>query len=377
MKYALYTLFITLSFLSSNFAQITIDSGVFPVMGDVLRTSNASNLEGVTMTSGGDDQYWDFSTLQTNLVNEVMFSDPSTGVNAAFFPEANLMIQTDQGENFFKTSAQMFEFLGFSGGDPTGFGIDLVAVLDPALIEARAPVNYLDLNTYGSETNIPFSADAIPGGLLDSLPIAPDSLRIRVIVDRTDLVDAWGTVKIPGGQEYEVLRQKRFELTETRLDIKIGVFPWVDVTDQLGDMGFFGGIDTLVSYTFMSNDSKENIAVFELDGEEQFVIGAEFKTTGEPNSVQVSISSDPDLFAYPNPAINEVKFEFKNLANGNYKLKIFNILGLETLSEEYYVSGNKTVKTDISRLKKGTYLYSLLDESGKTLTTKRLIVVRP
>ena len=384
MKNNHYTLIflLILIFCGSLSAQISLTNAVFPQPGDVLKTTNGTNLEGVVMTSGGDNQTWDYSQINVEGLNEDMFIDPSEGLNVGAYPNATLLISGQGGESYFKTNDNTFEFLGFAGGDPTGFGIELITHFQPALIESRAPLNYLDLHTYGSETNIPFSADALPGGFLDSLPIAPDSLRIRNILDRTDLVDAWGTITIPGGT-YDVIRLKRVEYIETRLDIKLGGLPWLDVTDQFGDFGGgtggmdFFGIDTTVTYSYLSNESKEPIAVFSLDGKESFVENATFKSLLVNPVDETKETLNPNLYAFPNPAINEVKFEFSNLKKGNYDLKIFNILGLEVYGQSYAISGSKTVKIDISRLRKGTYLYSLLDEKGKAITTKRLIVIRP
>ena len=50
---------------------------------------------------------------------------------------------------------------------------------------------------------------------------------------------------------------------------------------------------------------------------------------------------------------------------------------MEQWSRTYYIDGNRTEKVDVSELRKGTYLYSLSNEQGKTLSTRRLIVVRP
>ena len=377
MKYTHYTLFLLfISFLNASlFGQITLTNSVFPEQGDILLTTNGIGFEGLEMTAGGDNQVWDFSNIETGGLEETIFIDPSTGLNVKAYPEATLLISEQGGESYFKVTENTFEFLGFAGGDPTGLGVEIVTQFQPALIESRAPLNYLDLHTYGSETNIPFAADELPGGLLDSLPLAPDSLRIRNTIDRTDLVDAWGSITIPGGT-FDVIRQKRVEHIETRLDVKIGFLPWLDITDQLGDMGFFG-VDTTITYTFLSNDSKEPIALFSLDGNESFVQDVEFKGFTTNSVSEKDQVLNPNLYAFPNPAINEVKFEFSDLKRGNYDLKIFNILGLEVYAESHTVSGSKTVKIDISRLKKGTYLYSLVDDKGKAITTKRLIVIRP
>jgi len=377
MKYNHYTLIILLiSFFCSNLiGQITLTTAIFPETGDVLTTTNGVNFQGVEITPGGDNQVWDFSSIETEGIQEVIYIVPSEGLNVGAYPEATLLVSDQGSEIYFKVTENTFEFLGFAGGDPTGFGIELVTKFDPPLIESRAPLSYLDLHTYSSETNIPFAADVLPEELLDSLPLAPDSLRVRSLIDRTDLVDAWGTITIPGGT-YDVIRQKRVEYIETRLDVKIGFLPWFDVTEQLGGMGFFG-VDTTITYSYLSNESKEPIAVFGLDGNETEVEFVEFKSL-EVNSVaNTNNNLNPNLYAFPNPAINEVKFEFSDLKRGDYDLKIFNILGLEVYGESYKVSGSKTVKIDISRLKKGTYLYSLMDENGKSIVTKRLIVIRP
>jgi hypothetical protein len=66
-----------------------------------------------------------------------------------------------------------------------------------------------------------------------------------------------------------------------------------------------------------------------------------------------------------------------NLPSGIYKVKILNILGVELWSKSYDVQGDFMAQVDISKLRKGTYLYSLVSESGKTISTKRLIVMRP
>ena len=85
----------------------------------------------------------------------------------------------------------------------------------------------------------------------------------------------------------------------------------------------------------------------------------------------------PGVYAYPNPAINDARFEFTNLNRDTYTLKIYNILGAEVLKKQYFVNGTRTEKVDLTDLRKGTYLYSLIDSKGKTLTTKRLMIIRP
>ncbi|MDV7394326.1 hypothetical protein RZS08_23290, partial [Arthrospira platensis SPKY1] len=126
---------------------------------------------------------------------------------------------------------------------------------------------------------VPFSADDVPGGILNNLPITPDSLRIRINTQRTDEVDAWGTLTIPGGI-YDVLREKRTELRQTRIDAKIGFFPaWVDVTDIFVELLSLPGLGSLTqeSYYFWSNEALEPIAVLSLSPATGEVQSVEYK----------------------------------------------------------------------------------------------------
>jgi len=81
--------------------------------------------------------------------------------------------------------------------------------------------------------------------------------------------------------------------------------------------------------------------------------------------------------AYPNPATEWVRFECTNLPQEQYTLKIYNIIGKLVWKESYALSGNKSIKLDLDDFKKGTYLYSLVDEKGNVIGTKRLVVVKP
>ncbi|MBK7425905.1 MAG: T9SS type A sorting domain-containing protein [Saprospiraceae bacterium] len=65
------------------------------------------------------------------------------------------------------------------------------------------------------------------------------------------------------------------------------------------------------------------------------------------------------------------------LSAGNYTVKIINILGMAVWSEKYYVNGSRTIRVELDDFKRGTYLYALINDKGRTITTKRLIVLKP
>jgi hypothetical protein len=281
-----------------------------------------------------------------------------------------------EAEGYYSLSSSKFEYLGYYGTDPLGLGINLVVRYSPPLTERRAPLNYQ--NTYETTSNltIPFSADDIPGGFLDSLPISPDSFRIRVNIVRSDEVDAFGVLTIPGGT-FDVLRMKRTDVNTTRLDAKLPFVNWIDVTDLIPDNPLF---DTLItqSYHFFSNQSKEPIAVVSVNPEDGNITRAEFKVVDENiNSTRNLTSQQPSIMASPNPSYGDVRFDFQNLSPGNYKIKIYNILGTEVWQKDVWISGIRSIRVNLGNLRKGTYLYSLVDSKGKTLVTRRLLIVSP
>ena len=93
------------------------------------------------------------------------------------------------------------------------------------------------------------------------------------------------------------------------------------------------------------------------------------------------ISSEPnrpDIFAYPNPSFDVVRFQLSDLLYGKYKLKIFNILGVPVKEIDIDVDDpRETISLDLGDLQRGTYLYRLQDAFGRTVKTKRIVLIQP
>lgn len=378
MKQVLQT-FILLFFSIFATAQITITGASFPEIGDTLRSATDNLPQGITISAAGPDQEWNFENLQAPFVVEQILIPTKQGVYQDQFPDANILVNggNNGAELYYAAFEDTYQFLGYVGADPAGLDIEIIARNEPAIIERRAPLNYQDDDNVTFGNTIPIGGDKLPEVLLENLPITPDSLRIRVNSNRTDVVDAWGTLTIPGGT-FEVLREKRIEIRETFLDVKVSILPWTDVTDIIGETlpGVFG-VDTLVSYHFFSEDSKEAIAIVNVD-ETNTATNVTFKSIENTITNVVNVNNTKaDIIAYPNPAIDSARFTFTNLEKGVYTLKFYNILGMTIWKKDYPVHGNKTVVIDLNDLRKGTYLYSVVDNTGKTLSTKRLIIIRP
>ncbi len=359
--------------ISPTGGQITVTNATFPVVGDTLRTKFDNLPSGITITPAGGNQHWDYTSLEAPFTSTTLFQAPSEGPSGANFPEADLYFSANQAETYLHVSDNSVDVIGHFRALPQYFNLDALIRYEPAYTYKRAPMNYQDINEANSEVLLSYPADVLPPEVLDSLPITIDSFRIRMTFARQDTVDAWGVMDIPGGS-YDVLREKRVETRDTKIEAKVGSFPWTDISSYVSD---YTGVTVQTQYVFSSDTEKEPIVAVSLNQETGEPESAEFKSNGV-TELPVFIDEYQDIFVYPNPAINEVRIDFLNLTEGTYYFKIFNILGLTVQTLDYEVTNSReTVELDISNLSKGTYLYSLVDSSGRTLKTKRLMVIRP
>jgi hypothetical protein len=360
--------------------QITLQSGdYFPAVGDTLRTVTDNTPTGVSITAPGGNQSWDFTSLQNSFSQERAVSDPAGGTSAGSYPSANILLdQAAGGEGYYLSNSTKFAILGYAGTDPLGQGLEVNAPFLPEYVERWAPLNFFDLRNHASALTIAIAADDIPGNIFEGLPITPDSIRVRVATTRTDLVDAWGTLSIPGG-EYDVLREKRTEYRDVRLDAKIGPFPWADITDLALDALPIDalGTDTIVTYSFWSGDAKEAIAVINADPSGAQVESVTFKDNGVISSNNTIVVAPPSFSIYPNPAIVHTRFEFNNIPAGNYTMDVYNLLGRSVWRDNYRMNGYQIENFNVTRLKKGIYLCVLSNDKGERISVKRLLVSTP
>lgn len=377
-------LFILVIISSSLLAQITVTNATFPAPGDTLRTVVDSE-PNINLLSPGEDLTWNFTSLDGPVFENIIL-EANLGVNFANFPNATFMTgQSPLAERYFETTTSTYTSLGYSGQDPVGLGIDVTFKNSPALVERVSPLNYDDDNNSSSFVSVPFAWDDLPAALTDSLPLptTPDSIAIEVSTTRTETVDAWGKVALPVGT-YDVLRVRRLDITETSVQALVPTFPgfpsiWVDVTDFLGGVSDLLGADTTLTYRYYNDESKEPIAVITADLDTDTATNAQYKST-DPNTVSIIKLYDqkPNIYAYPNPAIDQVRFDVLNIPTGKYDLNIYNILGVKVWSNNYDIrNSTDTIQLDVNNFKKGTYLYSLVNERGKTLATRRLVILRP
>jgi hypothetical protein len=238
-------------------------------------------------------------------------------------------------------------------------------------------LNYADVHQQQTELLVPISSEIIPDTILNMLPVQPDSLRLRVGIMRNDTVNAYGTLSL-NEVDFEVLQEKRVEERSVFFDAKVPFFGWQDITPIIEDQfpGFGAGAqDTIVSYYYFSEGVKEPIAVVNVDDRDT-PQRVEFKELMMTSSSSAFDIEDIAITASPNPSIGLVEFRISNAPIGKYKIKVRNIIGQTLWEKQLFAQGSESLKVDLTNFKRGTYFYTLIDEDGNTLVTKRLVFIR-
>ena len=140
------------------------------------------------------------------------------GDEAAYVPGASLYARINANtENYYSVSATRFDLLAQKGIVPGTPNLTKLMQFLPAITERRAPLNFFDINQVSSGHLTGFQRQQFPGFLIG---VNVDSFRVRMAINRVDVVDAFGTLIIPGGS-FPVLREKRTLYREVRLDARV------------------------------------------------------------------------------------------------------------------------------------------------------------
>lgn len=364
-------------------AQVPLSNNYFPAIGDTLKTSIADSVYANSLDlqlEGGADLFWSFGT-PTALIN---FSEPVVENTDTRFPDAEFVLRTNESNtNYYRITTDAMLLVGVRSRLDLFPDFELTAPVNPGRAVRRAPLNFEDEFATVTQNQTVISPDSLPAEALDLLGDAfdaVDSLRITTTSTRNDQVDAWGTVRL-GDNYYDVLREKRRESIFIDLEAKAPGIPiWVNVTAALAIENpefseFLGQQAPTVTYIFWNNESKEPIGSFEVDPETNIVERMEYKRAETATSTNGPGIAQATIRVFPNPAVNLATFEVEGLQQGTYDLRLINIIGKEVDSHTFTTLGEQTrVELNVSTLPSGIYLYSLRNQSGRIITTKKLRV---
>jgi Secretion system C-terminal sorting domain len=371
----LFLYFLTSISIFNVSAQITVTNATFPKIGDTLKTVVSFDFEGnLPLGTTGGPKVWDFSMLNGGINQREIYLHPSEGKDASSFPEATMLLISDGQEIYLKSSATKLEGLGFGGANQF-FDAPLVVKYSKRPVLRTAPLEFINNTSSTGEFRIDISSNIIPDTLLASLPIKPDSIRIQFSNEIKGLTDAFGNLKIQG-QNFDVLRQKVENISQTQLFIKIfGI--WIDPLPLLGGnipggFGDFLGKDTTITYNFISNTKKEILVSvdYNMSSELQSVTFADLG--GVISSVQDI--PFPDIKVYPNPVSDMLTFTTSDLPDGKYFITVSDIQGKIVYFDTATLRNNENKQINTTAFRDGMYVLTLRNQNNSLNSSIKFVV---
>ena len=370
-------------------AQITLETTTLPEVNDIFKYDAFEDYpDSTSFLENGEDLNWSFDNFditgsETEVFEDIVGSDLHNS-----FPQANMLIDLGITLAAAERTTELIEIVGISNVD-TGFGNgdpEGVTSFDDTFEYIKRPMSYGD--KFEDDFLLPFtiSADVIPG--LDSIEIplpgaTLDSLRISVLVYKSEEATAWGTMEL-NGTSHEVLKIEQIDSSSTIIEVGLGIagtILWIDATDLLGDFGgdmgggFGGGPQTTTSYKFMAADQKQPLLVFapeiELDTLGNII------STNVTGALGSNITSSLDefedlhqqLIVVPNPVDNELQIiSTDHIQSKAVELKIYDVSGKIILNNKNYFYSDKV---DVSHFNSGQYFIETT-----TLETRKSNVIK-
>lgn len=345
------------AFLPKASAQITIDYTDLPYAGlNVVTEKDSAGLAGtiVPQNASSSSQAWDFSALQKQRAQTIAFMLPSATKYSLAFPSANLCDSTygGNGYNFFDTSATSFaaegaEEIVVAASMPFQIEINL----SPTFEQSALPASYGSI--------VPASIASGMDQFSKTFSIVVTGERFYDTIQYNDTVDAWGTMKMPNGATYNVLRQRHTEVD------------YEDVyLDELSTWTFYERfIDYKNEYNWYTKGTGYILAEMDMSQHWDTIKDVIWDTTAKIPSAINQISLKNSVNVYPNPANNQINF--LTGVKGDLYISICDITGRE-MEKVAVKNGNAILNT--SSYTNGLYLFNLTDSSGNLVDRGKFII---
>jgi hypothetical protein len=360
----------------STHAQITLNSTDVVGMGDQVEQAHDTLPGSITIGPSGAGQTWNFSAINEDELDTILFQDPTTLPGSADFPLSNLgMVESgeDSAWYFFtkNTSALVIDGVHQMQG---GAGVSIPATSTIVTFPSTMGTNY------GSSWNAPLGSFPI-GQDLDG-PLFPqgviDSLKITRTAILTSNIDAWGDVTTPLGT-FASLRQIAIEETiDTTWQLEGGVWSIISFSSltalsalgvDLDDVAY----DTTRTARWWTNDPTATYPIVEMDYEANGTVNGIDWLKATPTSVSIKdiVTTENKVSLYPNPAKNNVTISTQLTNNDN--IKIFDVTGKLIKAERF---NSKSIIFSVSDYKNGLYFYNINDVNGNVLHSNKFVVAK-
>ncbi len=353
---------IALAYATNTMAQITISGNDLPVVNHPYIRDKASNTSVIDLNVTGPNSTWDYTTLNssgmdtikyssvssTNFAYQLYFNNPlqpnynsDLAIEGMDFPTIpNVPITVTNVINYFKIANDAYY--------QTGFGATISSIPTSNKYTPRDKVFPLPC-TFGVNESNPFE-----WGM--SIPNIGYYGQRKT---RTVEVDGWGTLKLPNGGTYDVLRVK-------------STIEGVDTIyiDQLSNG--FGIPSTTLEYKWYAVGEGEPVLTVTATSAlgTQIISGVNYKHH-EPSGIKTMNLLNTSLDVFPNPVVDLLQLHYYTPIPGDVQISISNLSGEEVYSETQtcIAAQNNLYRLNVQSLASGLYILKIT-QKGQTAAAK-------
>jgi hypothetical protein len=325
-------------------AQITItasDMGAQFAPGHTITTKVDTATHTINIGAAGATS-WDFSALVTNYTAAATLVRPDTTAFFSDFSTATHALKSGTIITYFALGSDLL-LLGSGFSSP----FDARITNTPARVQYDLPMTFGTswTTTYAETTKVP------------SLSFT-DVQNYTV----TNVVDAYGTLTLPGGAAYPALRLT----TDSRHGSGLSAFRLIEYQFITAN-----GATVTVTPADTNQPSTGTISVSNATWNSPIVPTAVEEIPGNGLPAAFALSQN-----YPNPFNPSTVIRFSVDRESDVSLTVYNLLGeeVETLVSQRLAPGTYSARWDASSRASGVYMYRL--RAGGSTATKALLLMR-
>ena len=333
----------------ATFAQINITGSDVSGMFAIGNFTTIHEYDGAQIDIGtlGGPNNWDFTGLQTTSTFDYESVNPSSTPYISEFSTSTIALNSQR--EYIGEPGDGYSYLEVTGNLLNNIGQAVVLNSQPGnlyIVKNDPPDALIIPIIY----NYAYQEHFTKTIYLNGSPISQDSI-FKVV-----LIDAWGTMTLPGGASFEALRIKEVRTVN--------------------------GVPAGAHYSFQSvNGAQVNMQTSDPTAADFGIIDIDWYDWNLPFITDVEkISSLPTDFLlsqnYPNPFNPTTKISWQSPIGSHQTLKIYDVLGNEvvTLVDKYREAGTYEVEFIAKNLSSGIYFYKLT--AGSFVETKKMTVLK-